>query len=102
REKIVSFPRLGLGRFMRGRRVQSPAEQLRHFAAENSRFCELVVKYGLGNADALYTFNAAAVEVLREARQRGMWTVLEQIGAPFEYDERLLAEERQRWPGWEA
>jgi glycosyltransferase involved in cell wall biosynthesis len=30
-----------------------------------------------------------------------MRTILEQTSAPISYDERLLAEERSRWPGWE-
>jgi glycosyltransferase involved in cell wall biosynthesis len=100
-EKIVSFSRFGLGRFMRGRGVTAPAQLLRHYAEENARFCELVLRHGLGQADALYCFNAAGVELMRHGRDRGSWIVLEHIGAPFEYDETLLADERSRWRGWE-
>jgi hypothetical protein len=101
-EKIVSFSCFGVSRFVRGRRAKTPAQVLQHYALQNARFCELVLRHGLGDADALYAFNAAGAELMRHARQRGMWMALEQIGAPFEFDERLLAEERSHWPSWEA
>ncbi|HEY7086549.1 MAG TPA: glycosyltransferase family 4 protein, partial [Tepidisphaeraceae bacterium] len=101
--KIRSFPRWALARILRRSGAgTSPGSMLRHFARENERFCRLVLEAdGLRDADALYAFSSAGLELMREARQRSMWIVMEQIAAPFEHDEPLLAEERQRWPGWE-
>src|SRR5690606_19287592 len=38
---------------------------------------------------------------LQSARQRGLWTAVEQIVAPRLVLDRLLAEEHARFPGWE-
>jgi glycosyltransferase involved in cell wall biosynthesis len=100
-QKIVSFTRFGVSRFLKAARAVSHGQRLRHYAAQNARFGELVLRHGLGEADALYAFNAAAVEMARAARQRGLWVVLEQTSAPQAHYERLIAEERQRWRDWE-
>lgn len=101
RDKITCFSGFGLRRFLSGRRARAAGETLRHITAANQKFCQLVVQHGLGQANALYAFNAAALELARVARDKGMWIVLEQVSAPHAYYERLMAGERQRWPDWE-
>jgi glycosyltransferase involved in cell wall biosynthesis len=67
-----------------------------------TQFARKVAKAGFGEADAVYTFNTAALEILQAARKRGLFTVLEQTIAPRAYEEQLLAEEQTRFPGWEV
>jgi glycosyltransferase involved in cell wall biosynthesis len=60
-----------------------------------------VVRDGFGKADAVYTFNTAALEILSAARRRGLFTVLEQTIVPRAIEEALLAEGQVRYVGWE-
>jgi glycosyltransferase involved in cell wall biosynthesis len=65
-------------------------------------FGKRVVRDGFGGAQAVYAFNTAALELLTIARERGLFTVLEQTIAPRALEETLLAEERARFPDWES
>ncbi len=71
------------------------------WARRNAAFGELVVHAGFGNANTVYAFNGAALEIFRAARKRGVRTILDQTAAPWRSIEELLSEEMERWPGWE-
>lgn len=71
-----------------------------YYTAANAAFGEEIVKQGFGEADAVYTFNAAGLEILEAARERGLATFVDQTMAPWQIIENLLKEERQRWPDW--
>lgn len=73
-----------------------------HWARVNAQFCRKVVRSGFGNADTVYAFNGAALEIFQTARAQGLRTVLDQTAAPWGWNTELLREERERWPGWEA
>ncbi|MBK6741983.1 MAG: glycosyltransferase family 4 protein [Hydrogenophilales bacterium] len=60
-----------------------------------------VIQRGLGNADGVYTFNGAGLELMQYARSRGLRTVMEQTIAPMEIERQLLAEEQKIFPGWQ-
>jgi glycosyltransferase involved in cell wall biosynthesis len=49
----------------------------------------------------VYAYNTAALEILAVARSRKLRTVLEQTIAPRQFEERLLARERETFPDWE-
>jgi len=101
-EKIVCFPTFALRRVVGRAKAGSPGARLRFWARANARFGRLVLRRGLGEADTLYAFNGAAVELFQYAKSRAMRTILEQTDAPVAVEETLLAEERERWPGWES
>jgi glycosyltransferase involved in cell wall biosynthesis len=101
RDKIRCYPRFALARVWGRRRSSDPAALLGHYRRANCEFGRLVARRGLGRADAVYVFNGAGLEILRHARQAGMKTILDQTMAPVAVEETLLAEERQRWHGWE-
>jgi glycosyltransferase involved in cell wall biosynthesis len=101
RDRINCFSLYGLTRILQRGRVRSPAQMFRHLLDANESFGKRVARHGLGGCDVLYTFNGASLEILRYAKLHSIKTVLEQISAPIGFDERLLAEERKRWPGWE-
>ncbi len=99
-DQVKTFDRRTLQ--MAARRLRRKREdQFARWARANRDFGEAVVQHGFGGADTVYGFNAAAVEIFRQARRQGLRTVLDQTMAPWEYVETLLSEERRRWPDWE-
>ncbi len=99
-DQVKTFDRLALRAVtQRSRRKQDG--QYAHWARANRDFGDAVVGHGLEGADTVYGFNAAAVEIFRQARKEGLRTVLDQTMAPWEFVETVLAEERERWPDWE-
>jgi glycosyltransferase involved in cell wall biosynthesis len=102
-EKLISsYPFFGLDYFVRSRRAKDQeATNAVHIWAGKT-FGRKVVRDGFGGADAVYVFNTAGLEILSAARQRGLFTVLEQTIVPRSCEEILLAEGHQRYPGWEA
>ena len=71
------------------------------WARRNAAFCRRVVQLGFGNADTVYAYNGAALEIFQAARAQGLRTVLDQTAAPWRWNSELLKEEHGRWPGWE-
>jgi glycosyltransferase involved in cell wall biosynthesis len=69
---------------------------------QNSRFCRCVAGTSLREADAIYAFNGAALEIFQKARRLGMRTILDQSSAPLAVEERLLEEERAAWPEFDS
>lgn len=53
-------------------------------------FSKLVLKQGIDNASAIYTFNSAGLEILLEAKRRGLCTIVEQTIAPKVVERSLL------------
>lgn len=84
------------------KRARKPAERYRSYVQRNANFGRHVVRRGFGEAEAVYAFHGAAVEVFREARTAGLRCVLDQSLVPVRWLESLLAEERQRFPGWDV
>lgn len=100
--KIRCFPLFALQRIRQRTKVATPGDRLRSWVTANRQFCELVLRRGLGDADTVYAFNGAALEWFQYAKSHGLRTILEQTSAPVELEQRMLAEERQQWPGWES
>ncbi len=100
-DKIAAFPVFGLDYWRRKRRSRSAAEENLTYLWSGRRFGELVVSGGFGGATGVFVFDGAGLEILEAARQQGLRTVIEQSVAPRELVFRLLAEEHERFPGWE-
>jgi glycosyltransferase involved in cell wall biosynthesis len=66
------------------------------------RFSRLVIKQGFGDAAGFYGISAECAEQIEVARQRGLWTAVEQMIAPRLVVEELLAHEAERFPEWEG
>lgn len=96
--KIVGFPLFAATSIL-GRRIGETQTEL--WARRNSTFCANVVKAGFGDANAIYAFNGAALELFDSAREKGLRTILDQTAAPWRWNTRMLAEESEKWPGWE-
>jgi glycosyltransferase involved in cell wall biosynthesis len=93
RDRIVRHPRLLLAKV--------PRRRHRRYVEANEAFGRVVASHGFRGADAVYGFNAAALEIFRAAKRAGLLAVLDQTMVPWAFVERRLAEERRRWPGWD-
>lgn len=100
-EKIRCFATLGLWRVWARRSVAGTADLLRLHRRADAEFARRVAATGLAGAEVVYTFNQAALEIVRLARSLGVRTIVEQVIAPQAVYQPLLEAERQRWPGWE-
>lgn len=101
RGKTVTFPLFGIARALRRRGLRTRDKVLRDYLRVNRRFCDRILHHGLGNADAIYAFNAAALELFEDTSAPRV-RILDQITAPWSIEEPLVAAERARWPDWEA
>ena len=99
--RIQSYPLFGLRRLVHGRRDRTPGDRYRSWLEANTKFGRLVARSGFGEADTVYVFNGAGLEILQQARRLGLRTIVEQTAAPVEVEESLLEHERKSWPGWE-
>jgi glycosyltransferase involved in cell wall biosynthesis len=100
-EKVVSFERFGWHYAQAQRRARDPAALRRVFADYAERFDRLVLRHGLGEADTVYGFNGAALELFEVAKARGLRCIVEQTIAPQRFHDRIVREELARWPGWQ-
>jgi hypothetical protein len=98
--KVTSFDAFGLQYARARRRANGPVELVRVYADFARRFCERIVAHR-PDADTVWGFDGAALELFRWAKVRGMLCVLEQTSAPKRLARDLIAEELERWPGWE-
>ena len=100
--KTHTFPLLGLKYTAR----LSLLNRLRSSLATNlwagRQFCNRVTKRGFGNADSVYTFNSAALEILDVAKRRGLLTVMEQTIAPMQMEHQILEVESSAYADWET
>ena len=99
--RILSFPFFGLRRTVRSHMAKSPSARLHSYLDWNRRFCRRVTKHWPASANGFYVFNSAGLEILDQAKRVGAKGFLDQTAAPWIVEEGLLAEERNRWPGWE-
>lgn len=100
-EKIVSFPAMGLEYYWRQNRATINRPATAAYLWVGREFCRRVLRRGLGNAQAVYTFNSAGLELLQDARARGLFAVMEQTLAPAGIEDMLLQAEETEHPGWE-
>ncbi len=101
REKIKSFPLMGLEYYLHQYLSTDIESRSATFLRGGDKFAKRVVQAGFGNAEAIYCFNTAALPILRAAKARGIFTAYEQTIAPRAYEELLLSEEQKRFPGYE-
>lgn len=101
-ERVFSFDRIGLVAVLRAMRDASRANDTATALSAGRAFSAGVVRKGFGAAGGFYGISGECLEQLRSARERGLWTAVEQIIAPRAVVDRLLAEEHARFPGWEG
>ncbi len=100
--RITAFTDFGLEYVRRFTRARSMDERNAAFLWSGREFCRQVIGKGFGKAKAVYVFNSAGLEILQEARQRGLKGIVEQTIAPRSIEWTTLREEAARFPNWEA
>jgi glycosyltransferase involved in cell wall biosynthesis len=100
RAKVTSFDAFGLQYARARRRADGTAALVRVYADFARRFGARIVARR-PDADAVWAFNGAALELFRWAKRRGIRCVLDQTSAPRRLARDLIAEELERWPGWQ-
>jgi glycosyltransferase involved in cell wall biosynthesis len=99
-EKITSFGAMGLEYNWRFRRGVSRGSATAAFLWAGEQFCRRIIRRGLGNANCVYAFNSAGLELLQFARAHGALTILEQSSAPGGVYEKLRDAEEADHPRW--
>lgn len=99
--KVTSFERLGLWYGRARQRAQGSALTSEVSREAALRFNRNILKFGLGDAQVVWGFNGAALELFETAKRQGRLCVLEQTILPRALERRLLQQEQARWPGWE-
>jgi glycosyltransferase involved in cell wall biosynthesis len=100
--RITAFTSFGFEYAQRVARARDAAERDTAFLWSGSEFCRRVIARGFGHASAVYVFNSAGLEILYEARRRGLKGIVEQTIAPRAIERRLLRDEATRFPEWET
>jgi glycosyltransferase involved in cell wall biosynthesis len=101
RSRIRTFPFFGLEYAARCAVARTPAALTAVHLWAGTAFCDAILRAGLGNAGAVYTFNSAGLGLLSRARERGLITVVEQTIVPAPVEDALLAEEHSAFPDWQ-
>jgi len=99
--KITSFPLMGLEYYLRQKFSDATRPVSAAYLWAGREFCRLVIGKGLLDAQAVYTFNSAGLELLHHARANGLFAVMEQTIAPAAIEEDLLRAETVDHSGWE-
>lgn len=99
--RITAFTNFGFEYVRRSARAKTTDERNECFLWSGREFCRLVNSAGLGKAGAVYVFNSAGLEILQEARPRGVKGIVEQTIAPRAVERVILREEASRFPDWE-
>ncbi|NWF61050.1 MAG: glycosyltransferase family 4 protein [Fischerella sp.] len=97
--KIIHFPKFGY-QYIQACKNTSPDRASQIFVWGGQEFCQRIIKYGLGEANTIYGFNSACLELFEYAKQRGIRCILDQTLADYSFVHNLLLEEEKRWKGW--
>lgn len=100
REKITAFSTLGLKIYQRRRRVRSTSDFSDLEVWTGSQLCQHVVNSGLPAVDLVHTFCSGGLELIREAKSRGIRTIVEQTNAPAGVYSRIIDEEHKKYAGF--
>jgi glycosyltransferase involved in cell wall biosynthesis len=98
--KIVSFPAMGFEYYRRRRFAGTPGSMTAAHLWAGREFCRRVIRTGLGNANSVYTYNSAGLELLEHARGAGKLAVMEQTIAAGVVEDKLLEEEASIHSQW--
>ncbi|MEO1377140.1 MAG: glycosyltransferase family 4 protein [Cyanobacteria bacterium J06635_10] len=97
--KIIHFPWFGY-QYAQKLRDGEGKDSSSIFIWANTEFSKRILQRGLGNANVIYGFNGASLELFQYAKQRGIWCILDQTLAERSLVHKLLLEEEQLWQGW--
>ncbi|MCJ8278515.1 MAG: glycosyltransferase family 4 protein [Rivularia sp. ALOHA_DT_140] len=97
--KIIHFPWFGY-KYAQKLKDCKGKDSSSVFMWANTEFSKRILQRGLGNANTIYGFNGASLELFQYAKQRGIRCILDQTLAERSLVHKLLLEEEQLWQGW--
>ena len=97
---IQAFNWAGMRYSFQSKQAKNPQQQVRQCNRMAKDFNKKILQKGFDNADALYVFNTAGLELIQHAKSIGIKTILEQTIAPFALERVLMENELQKFPAW--
>lgn len=97
--KIIHFPRFAY-QYVQGWKKVSAEQASQICVWGGQTFCHRIIEHGLGDANVVYGFNSACLELFEVAKDKGIRCILDQTFADWQFVHPLLIEEEERWPGW--
>jgi Glycosyl transferases group 1 len=101
-ELVRACTGLGISYARQFAKTRSERERVELFLRVGTQFGQWVVQQDWTGAAGVFVYNTAGLEVLTEARHRGLRAVSEQTIAPFAVERMILAQERARFPSWDS
>ncbi|MBW4550080.1 MAG: glycosyltransferase family 4 protein [Aphanocapsa sp. GSE-SYN-MK-11-07L] len=97
--EIIHFPKFG---YQNTRKLKNalPEELSQIFVSAGQEFCQRIIQRGLGNANTIYGFNSACLELFKYAKTQNIRCILDQTFVDWSLAHQLLLEEEKRWDGW--
>jgi len=99
--KVTSFEHLGLAYSYARRSASDSVSLSRTFAKYGKAFNEAVLHYGLGDANLVFGFNGASLELFEFSKKLGKRCVLDQTIASWSSMQRHISAQAERWPDWQ-
>jgi glycosyltransferase involved in cell wall biosynthesis len=99
-DRIISFPAMGFEYYRRRRFAGTSGSMTAAHLWAGREFCRRVIQCGLGNTKSVYTYNSAGLELLKHARERGLYTITEQTFVPERIHQEILSQEQATYPKW--
>ncbi|WP_013334346.1 glycosyltransferase family 4 protein [Gloeothece verrucosa] len=96
---IIHFPKFGY-QYVQALKKASSDQASQIFILGGQKFCQQIIKRGLGQANIIYGFNSACLELFEYAKPKGIYCILDQTIADYSLVYQLLLEEEKRWPEW--
>ncbi|ACK73850.1 glycosyl transferase group 1 (plasmid) [Gloeothece citriformis PCC 7424] len=96
---IIHFP-LFAYQYLQALKKASSDKTSEIFIWSGQEFCQQIIKYGLGNANVIYGFNSACLELFEYAKSQGIYCILDQTLADYSLVYQLLTEEDKIWTEW--
>lgn len=98
--KVRCFPWFSLRSHLRARRLRARGELTRAWILGGREFATLVSRQALKNADAIYAYSSAALELFQEAKRQGKYCILDHATAPKQFEDALTMQQSNRYVGW--
>ena len=101
-ESMTTFPGFGLHCALRRLIGRTRNDETATALWAGRRLSELVARTGFQGAGALYAFSGEALEQLVAARSAGLFAMVDQVNAPRNVVDDLVAQEERRFPDWQS
>ncbi len=101
-ELTTTFPAFGARSAAWRMTIRDVRQETAHAIWAGSRFSRIVARQEFRDAAGVYGFSGDALELMQVARVAGLWAAVEQMIAPRDVVEDLVAREIADFPEWET